>query len=128
MGQTENCLRVIMPYKWNGMWVFDDPLVGLEKEALVSGIDDILDQLTEGMPNRNKGVLCVFSDQPFPGHTITLKWQRLGEHGAGDWYWCEQFGMEGWLCPALLKYFKSAPDNIFARITEKPKTKRKERV
>jgi hypothetical protein len=120
MSQTENCLRVIMPYKWNGLWVFDDALVGLEKEALVCGIDDMLDRLTEGILNRGKGVLCVFSDVAFPGHMIELTWLRHGDKGTGDWYYCEQFGMEGWLCPALLKYFKRPPVKIFARITAKP--------
>jgi hypothetical protein len=27
----KNAIFVIKPYKWNGMWVFDDERVGLDK-------------------------------------------------------------------------------------------------
>lgn len=120
-GQMNNSLRVIMPYKWNGLWVFDDASVGLEKEALVCGIDTMLDMLTEGIPNRNRGVLCVFSDQPFPTANVHLRWRRADAQGSGNWYHCQLFDSEGWLCPALLRYFKKAPRNIYAQITAKPK-------
>ena len=38
-----NTLNVIVPYKWEGMWVFDDPRVGLSKEPFVSGADDMIE-------------------------------------------------------------------------------------
>ena len=34
-----NSLRVIAPFKYEGMWVFDDPTVGLDKEPFVSGAE-----------------------------------------------------------------------------------------
>jgi len=30
----KNAIFVIKPYKWNGMWVFDDERIGLDKEHL----------------------------------------------------------------------------------------------
>ena len=33
----KNSIFVIKPYKWNGMWVFDDERVGLDKEPFVAG-------------------------------------------------------------------------------------------
>ena len=30
-----NQIMVIKPYLWEGVWVFDDPSTGLEKEALI---------------------------------------------------------------------------------------------
>ncbi len=34
-----NSLRAIAPFKYEGMWVFDDPTVGLDKEPFVSGAE-----------------------------------------------------------------------------------------
>jgi hypothetical protein len=31
-----NAIFVIKPYKWNGMWVFDDERVGLDKEPFMT--------------------------------------------------------------------------------------------
>ena len=41
----KNAIFVIKPYKWNGMWVFDDERVGLDKEPFVAPIwitDDLI--------------------------------------------------------------------------------------
>lgn len=111
-----NALLVIMPYKWNGQWVFDDESVGLIREPFVSGIDVMIDRATANIPDAAKGFKLIFSATPFPGYTLKLDWRRA-EYG-GNWYWCEQFGMEGWLCPALFKYFASAPDHLYAQITQ----------
>ena len=34
-----NSLGMIVPYKHQGMWVFDDEAVGLRREPFVAGID-----------------------------------------------------------------------------------------
>jgi hypothetical protein len=33
---------VIRPYKWEGVWVFDDPAVGLAREPFVGGADTMI--------------------------------------------------------------------------------------
>jgi len=33
-----NSLMVIVPYKYEGLWVFDDAAVGLSKEPFIAGI------------------------------------------------------------------------------------------
>jgi hypothetical protein len=108
-----NAISVIVPYKYEGMWVFDDPAVGLVREPFVSGIDVMLDKLTESIPNAAKGFRLVFSAAPFPGYTMTLEWRR--EEYGGNWYYSPQFQMEGWLCPALFKYFPKAPAELYGR-------------
>jgi len=30
----------------------------------------------------------------------------------GNWYFCPQLNMEGWLCPALFRYFGEAPKRL----------------
>ncbi len=112
-----NSISVIFPYKVHGQWVFDDEAVGLRQEALVLGIDQMIDQTTAGLPNAENGFKLFFSPAPFPGYTLRLVWRRA-EFG-GNWYWCEKFGIEGWLCPALYKYFDQAPQEIYAKAEAK---------
>jgi hypothetical protein len=112
-----NALGVIAPYKYEGLWVFDDPDVGLHREPFVAGIDKMIDQLVASIPNAAKGFRLLFSAKPFPGHTVKLEWRR--EESGGNWYYCPQFGIEGWLCPALFRYFDKAPAELYARADPK---------
>jgi hypothetical protein len=59
----------------------------------------------------------VFVAQPFPGYTARFDWNRP-EHG-GNWYTSAERGIEGWLCPALLKYFESTPKEIYVKVSAK---------
>lgn len=111
-----NQLRVIHPYLWNGIWVFDDPAVGLDKEALVAGMPEIIALATKeaGIENPQKGFNIIFSHEPFPGHHVKLN--KVGTEDGGTWYeWTERNGMKGWLCPALFKYFESAPETLYCQ-------------
>lgn len=108
-----NSIWVIFPYKVEGQWVFDDERTGLVREAFISGIDVMLDRATVNIPNAQTGFKLLFSATPFPGYTLKLEWRR--EEYGGNWYWCEQFGIEGWLCPALFKYFHASPKELYAR-------------
>ncbi len=108
-----NTISVIFPYKLRGQWVFDDEAAGLKQEPLVLGIDRMIEQATAHIPAAEKGFKLFFSATPFPGYTVKLVWRRV-EFG-GNWYWSEQHGLEGWLCPALFKYFDQAPMEIYAK-------------
>jgi hypothetical protein len=99
------------------MWVFDDPAVGLNREPFVAGIDKMIDQLVASIPNAERGFRLLFSATPLPGHTVKLEWRR--EESGGNWYFCPQFRIEGWLCPALFKYFDKAPAELYARAEAK---------
>jgi hypothetical protein len=112
-----NTIRVIIPYKYAGMWVFDDPAVGLCREPFVAGIDTMIDRLVASTPHAEEGFRLVFSATPFPGHTVKLEWRR--EESGGNWYFCPQFGIEGWLCPALFKYFDKTPRELYGRAEAK---------
>lgn len=113
----ENSLFIISPYKYEGSWVFDDANAGLIKEPFVSGADVIMDKLVSGIPNAEKGFRLLFSASPFPGYSLKLEWQR--EEYGGNWYYSDKYKMEGWLCPALFKYFDSAPKEIYAKAEPK---------
>ncbi len=55
----KNSIFVINPYKWNGMWVFDDERVGLDKEPFVAGADTMIDTAVElkGIPSADTDFL-----------------------------------------------------------------------
>lgn len=110
-----NSLFAIAPYKYEGMWVFDDPRVGLSQEPFVSGADTIIDVLTADIPNAAEGFKLIFSPDPFPGFNARFTWNRP-EYG-GNWYSWPERNMEGWLCPALFKYFESAPQELFVKVS-----------
>ncbi len=108
-----NALVVIHPYKYEGMWVFDDASVGLVQEPFVAGADTIIDRLVESIPNADQGFSLVFSSTPFPGHNAKFEWRR--EEYGGNWYFSADLQIEGWLCPALFKYFDTAPNELYAQ-------------
>lgn len=112
-----NFLTVIFPYKFEGTWVFDDEDKGLDKEPFVFGADDMLDWLVTDLTDAERGFRLLFSHSPFPGYQARAEWVR--EEVEGNWYRLEQPAMEGWLCPALLKYFDKPPREIFAKAESK---------
>jgi len=112
-----NVLRVIAPYKYEGVWVFDDSEVDLVREPFVCGADAMLDRLVRSIPDAEKGFLLYFSPRPFPGFQIKIEWSR--EEYGGHWYRLDEPSMEAWLCPALLKYFPDPPGTIYVKADAK---------
>lgn len=56
-----NSIIAIHPYMYQGLWVFDDPAVGLVQEPFVSGADDIIDRMVENIPDAQQGFTLLFS-------------------------------------------------------------------
>lgn len=110
-----NAIQVIYPYKHEGLWVFDDERTGLDKEPFIAGADTFIDLAlaSKGVTDADRGFRAVFSSGEFPGYEFKLTWVREGD--GGNWYRSDDFDTEGWLCPALLLYFESAPKEIFTR-------------
>lgn len=120
---NSNAMQILAPYKYHGQWVFDDETTGLVREAFVMGIDKMLDIITKDIPNAEKGFRLLFSHMPFPNYDVELTWQR-GDYG-GNWYFYEELGFEGWLCPALFKYFSAAPPKLYGKAEAIEPTKKK---
>ena len=115
--RPQNSLVVIMPYRHAGTWVFDDAAVGLKQEPFVAGIPQMIDKLVEDVPNAEEGFRLIFSAEEFPGYTHKLVWRR--KDTTGNWYYSAEFDAEGWLCPALLKYYREAPKEIYVKAEAK---------
>ena len=85
-----NAITAIHPYKDEGLWVFDDANVGLVREPFVSGADEIIERMVQGIPDAARGFTLLFSAGPFPGHQATLEWRQ--EHLGGNWYYSRELG------------------------------------
>lgn len=106
-----NSIHVINPFRFAGTWVFTDQSVGLRHEPFVAGVPEIIDHLVG--PDRDR-FQCFFAEMPFPGADIMLV-HEYAEFG-GHWYRLHGTEYTGWLCPAIFKYFESAPEQIYVRI------------
>lgn len=108
-----NAIRIIAPYRYNETWVFDDPAVDLEREPFVAGVPEMIDTLLEDVVPGADRFRLLFSDRPFPGFQWELEHDR--EEVDGNWYRLADPPMEGWLCPALFKYFDEAPPRLYVK-------------
>lgn len=117
-GVPQNSLLVITPYRAHGTWVFDDARVGLVQEPFVAGIPEMIDVLVADIPQADQGFRMTFSAQEFPCYDKRLTWNR--REGDGNWYTLDDPPMEGWICPALLKYYDDPPQQLYVRADPLP--------
>ena len=111
--ETAEVVHLIMPYQYEGEWVFDDPRAGLEKEPFISGADTVVSLLAANIPDAAHGFRLMFSAKPFPIYSLQLLWRR--EEFGGHWYYTPEYDLEGWLFPSLFRYFEDAPLEIYVR-------------
>jgi hypothetical protein len=108
-----NAIIVIHPYQPNGIWMFDDARLGILQEPFFSGADVIMNHLAADIPRATNGFTLIFSASPFPGYQY--EFERRREEFGGHWYFSPDYNIEGWLCPALFKYFEDAPPRLFVQ-------------
>lgn len=108
-----NALNVIFPYRLGKSWVFDDLAKNIAKEPFIAGIDVMLDDIAG--PNASS-LIAIFSSKEFPRYTHKL--EKIKEEHGGAWYKEKSLSLDGWLCPVLMKYFPSPPEEIFIQIKE----------
>jgi len=108
-----NSIIIVAPYWCEGTWVFDDEAAGLDREPFVAGVPEMINDMVYDIPDARSGFRLTFSATPFPGYQRELIWIR--EEYEGNWYRINGQPEEGWLCPALLKYFDSAPEKLYVR-------------
>ena len=110
-----NSINVIIPYKENGVWRFNDSLKELTGEPFVGETNKIIDQMINDSlyVNNEEKVVFYFADRDFPGAEFVLN-KTIYELG-GAWYkWGNsEDALEGWLCSATLKYFERFPEKIY---------------
>ena len=112
-----NALLVIEPYRVGSGWAFDEPRLGLKGEPFVQGIPEMIDKLVTGIPGSDKSVRLIFSQRAFPGSQLQL--DRRREQDGGNWYHSKDYQTDGWLCPALFRFFPRAPQHIYVKVERK---------
>ncbi len=108
-----NALMTISPYWHQGTWVFDDPKAGLVREPFVAGVPEMMNLLVKDIPTAREGFRLTFSARPFPGFQQKLRWVRA--ESGGNYYRLSDPPMEGWLCPAMFKYFTQTPKDLYVK-------------
>ena len=74
----------------------------------------MLDVATAHLLNADRGFLAVFSASYFPDAQIVVEWVKAD--GGGNVYRWKEKEMEGWFCPALLRYFSEPPAKLFIQM------------
>lgn len=101
-----------------GVWSFDDASTELVGEPFVGETNVLIDKMVEERqlnPKRAaRGVCVFFSHLPFPDYQVELILEETSQFGST--YRCDKFDLNPWLCPALFKYFPSAPDKLYASV------------
>jgi hypothetical protein len=111
-----NAINVIRPYMVDncGIWIFDDPERGICREPFIGETNTIISTLCADIPDAGKGFSLLFSSQWFPG--AIHKFEKVEGDEFGTTYSNAQMELEGWLCPALFKYFEKAPEVLFVAV------------
>ena len=71
----------------------------------------------EGADNRHRHSIADLDDDD--DDPLWYSSIQVG-HGFGNTYFCPEMGRDVWLCPALFKYFPTAPPKLYARADEIP--------
>ena len=116
---SSNAIMIIAPYRYNGTWVFDDAAVGLTREPFVAGVPEMIDALVKDLPDSSNGFRLLFSANPFPNYQKKLTWVR-GD-SLGNYYRLDDPPMEGWICPAMFRYYKAPPKALYIKAEAKGK-------
>ena len=110
----KNALFTISPYLTeDNVLVFDDPSVGLVREPFVMGADDVLIDLAKAHGADPSHFTIIFSDRHFPKPSAVFA--KVRDEMGGATYRNDE-GEEGWLCPALLCYFSTPPEQLFVQV------------
>lgn len=108
---------IIKVYRHCGTWAFTDKARELVHEPFVAGIPEIIDHFVSTNGTQDQETHSItFSGSDFPGSQGVL--QRGRPESGGFWYHFMSLSktLDGWLCPATLKYFNEHPEHLFVSV------------
>jgi hypothetical protein len=116
--RTMNSIFILYPKRSSfGVWSFDDDTRGLVNEPFVGETNKLLDMMAKESGyslEDNPQVALLFSDDNFPESQCSLVLRETSN--SGSTYIDLKRKLTPWLCPAMFKYFKNAPSNLFGGI------------
>ncbi len=106
--------HTINPYRWDGIWVFDDERVGIEKEPFLFVAEELINLMVADIPDAEAGFRLRFASARFQG--AAYEFVRGRAEAVGFWYRSEAFDLESWIADAIIKcYFRVPPERIFVQ-------------
>ena len=125
--KSSNSIHTMHVYRHHNIWVFDNPSVGLVKEPFVAGADEVFDYIAKAhcgldTPEDNLYMDILFASTDFPGRQLWAGW--VGSSVGGNDYkvlnsdFAPLINHNLWLCPALLKYYRKAPMDIYMKVVK----------
>ena len=116
-----NALFTLTAYRKENLWMFDDSLRKIYEEPFVAGADVMFDVMS-GRNHTPSIDHCsiVFAETPIPDCEVHVVLSRP-DGCDGHYYTVKRFspelaGFEFWLCPALLAFFETAPQEIYVKV------------
>ncbi len=103
-------------YRKGDTWYFDDPAKDVYEEPFVEGSSEVISemQIRLGLPGDT--LALTFSDRKFSEYQFCMEWRECRENGTWNKYRVKGTGMDGWLCPVLLKYFEEPPVKLYIAV------------
>ncbi len=77
---------------------------------------EVFDKMTATIPDAQSDSAPSSAHHPWPGPRRN---SNAPKRIRRNWFYSDHDKMEGWLCPALFKYFPKAPRNIYVRAEPK---------
>ena len=116
---VDSTIYLLQLYKHDGLWCFDHPDMGIEREPFVEGMDAIIDRLQDLHAPGCETPVLIFSEQlPVLGPSILLMHDHTEMRNGEPWnlYYAPGLELEGWLCPVMLKFYPKPPAELHARL------------
>ncbi len=110
-----NAVHKIKLYKQNETWVFDDKFLEITAEPFVMGASEAIQVIVDKIA-KDKVTPTIIFGETLPVYDVRI--DLTEDLGTSAWYsmFSEDGNMPLWLCPVLLRYFKTPPKTIFIKI------------
>ena len=79
----------------------------------MQGVPAMINAIVKDVPNAQAGFRLTGSENPFPGSQHKLTWVRA--ESGGNYYRLDDPALEGWLCPAMFRYFDHTPKALYVK-------------
>lgn len=120
-----NSMLALQLYRNAGTWCFTDESRNLTNEPFVLGMPTIIDKVIKDNNIDSPTPTVIFSSEEFPQCQGYLAYEMFEQGGV--WYSLQELHkplkypgetLQGWLCPATLKFFDTHPKRIYFKLED----------
>lgn len=117
--KQNNAINLLDLYRLpDGMWVYDDPDLGVYVEAFILGSSEVIDSV---VGEKTKTCTIAVSSEPIPfADAVLVNVDDEVEGNIRGWYQKDDSDLPpNWLCGRTLDYFPDYPKRIYAKVITK---------